>query len=176
MESNLLESFTFLEGELEEDIYMECSEGLEEADNSEDCLKLTKSIYGLVQSARQFWKRIVRDLEDIGFKPSAADPCLLARKDKRGLVIIALYVDDCLCIGNKEAIESLINELQAKKLNLKIDRDFISPKKKEARFYSNPIFLRAWRRNLAKKSKICRATRPRAHQDKALREIPTVQP
>ena len=32
--------------------------------NKEDCLILQKAIYGLVQAARQFWKKIVGKMQD----------------------------------------------------------------------------------------------------------------
>ena len=41
----------FLHGDLEEDIYMDCPEGMEDA-QPDECLKLEHTIYGLVQSAR----------------------------------------------------------------------------------------------------------------------------
>ena len=45
----------FLTGELEEEIYMECPEGM---DHEEDeVLLLLKAIYGLVEASRQYNKR-----------------------------------------------------------------------------------------------------------------------
>ena len=113
----------FLEGELEEEVYMNCPEGLEGVDNRVDCLKLEKSIYGLVQSARQWWKKFVKILRQLNFDGGYADPCLFTRKDDKGIVFIALYVDDCLCIGTKAAIDDVIDKLQKFDLNLKIDRE-----------------------------------------------------
>ena len=53
----------FLNGDLEHEIYMKIPEGYDEVINKdvdkEDCLILHKVIYGLVQSARQLWKKIV---------------------------------------------------------------------------------------------------------------------
>ena len=53
----------FLNGDLEHEIYMQIPEGYNEVINprveKEDCLILQKTIYGLVQAARQFWKKIV---------------------------------------------------------------------------------------------------------------------
>jgi hypothetical protein len=40
-----------------------------------------------------------------------ADPCLLSRNDEKGIIFIGLYVDDCLCIGTKEAIDDLKKKL-----------------------------------------------------------------
>ena len=113
----------FLEGELEEEVYMECPKGLEGVDNREDCLKLEKSIYGLVQSARQWWKKFVKFLKEIDFEGGYADPCLFTRRSDKGIVFIALYVDDCLCIGDKAAIDEVVNKLKNFNLNLKIDQE-----------------------------------------------------
>ena len=52
----------FLYGDLEEEIYMKMPTGiemyLEREIGKEECLLLSKSIYGLVQAARQFWLKI----------------------------------------------------------------------------------------------------------------------
>ena len=42
----------FLFGELDEEIYMECALGMNDAEKN-DCITLGKCIYGLVQAARQ---------------------------------------------------------------------------------------------------------------------------
>jgi len=109
----------FLHGDLEEDIYMDCPSGLDEC-GEQECPKLNKSIYGLVQGARQFWKKLVEILEAGGFEKSKADPCLMTRKNDLGSVFMALYVDDCLTIGDAKAIDSTINHLKEKGLSLEI--------------------------------------------------------
>ena len=52
----------FLNGDLEHEIYMKIPEGYDEVINprvdKEDCLILQKAIYGLVQAARQVWKKL----------------------------------------------------------------------------------------------------------------------
>jgi len=113
----------FLHGELEEDIYMECPDGMENVNRDEDCLHLRRCIYGLVQSARQYWKKFVAILRDIGFKGGSADPCLMTKQDELGIVMLGIYVDDCLCIGNKAAIDKVIKDLQDKGLTLKVERE-----------------------------------------------------
>ena len=56
----------FLNGDLEHAIYMKTPEGYDEVINKdvdkEDCLILQKAIYGLVQAATQFWKKIVNKM------------------------------------------------------------------------------------------------------------------
>ena len=48
----------FLLGKLEEEIYMECPEGMESKED--EVLLLLQTIYGLVQSAREFFKFMVK--------------------------------------------------------------------------------------------------------------------
>ena len=45
--------------------------------DKEDCLILQKAIYELVEAARQFWKKIVDEMKEEGFKLSDAEPCML---------------------------------------------------------------------------------------------------
>ena len=80
--------------------------------DKEDCLILQKAIYGLVQVARQFWKKIVDKMQEGGFQLSEADPCMLYKEDERGVCIIIIYIDDMLIIGKEEAIDGAVNVLQ----------------------------------------------------------------
>ena len=70
----------FLNGDLEHEIYMKIPEGYDEVINKdvdkEDCSIWQKAIYGLVQAARQFWKKIVDKMQEGGFQLSKADPCM----------------------------------------------------------------------------------------------------
>jgi Reverse transcriptase (RNA-dependent DNA polymerase) len=118
----------FLHGELDEEIYMDCPSGFDHKPG--ECLLLKKDLYGLVQSARQFFKKLVEVFKTIGFQQSKAEPCLLTRNDtKLGLVIIAVYVDDCYAIGNKAALQDTIKKLQEAGLKVKVEKyltDYLS--------------------------------------------------
>ena len=64
---------TFLHGELEEDIYMEQLEGFK-VSSKEDCVCLLKrSLYGLKQSPRQWYKRFDSFMISHDFKSSGFD-------------------------------------------------------------------------------------------------------
>ena len=69
-------SVTFLNGDLEHEIYMMIPEGYDEVINprvdKEDWLILQKAMYGLVQAARHFSKEIVDKMQEGGFKLSEA--------------------------------------------------------------------------------------------------------
>ena len=64
----------FLYGDLKEQIYMECPEGLDHLED--EVVLLIHSIYGLVQSARAYFRKWCDKLKSIGFQQSSADPCL----------------------------------------------------------------------------------------------------
>ena len=86
----------------------------------DDILMLDKSIYGLVQASRQWHKKMVKILEECGFKKSEVDPCLFLQKFDNGTVYIAIYVDDNLVIGPKKGVKKTIYMLNSKGLLLKI--------------------------------------------------------
>ena len=101
---------------MEEVIYMKMPEGYEtvtgEKIENDECVKLTKTIYGLVQAARQYFKKISATLTKMGFEKCMADQCLFSRKSSDGVVIIAVYIDDTLCIGDKKAIDKFKQEIK----------------------------------------------------------------
>jgi Reverse transcriptase (RNA-dependent DNA polymerase) len=79
----------FLNGDLEEVIYMECPLGMEHEDD--EVLLLKKLLYGLVQSARQFFKKYSTILKKIGFTQSYAEHVIM-RKALRFLQYMLMIV------------------------------------------------------------------------------------
>jgi len=105
----------FLHGDLEEEIYMTIPRGYVEAGyevGPDDCCALGKCIYGLVQAARQYWKKFVKTLEQYGFQVSKADPCLMYREDENGICMIVIYVDDCVLVGTEQSIDVATKQIQ----------------------------------------------------------------
>ena len=66
----------FLHGELEEDIYMEQPEGFVIPGKEKLVCKLKKSLYGLKQSPRYWYKRFDTFMLSQGFKRSNYDNCI----------------------------------------------------------------------------------------------------
>jgi hypothetical protein len=62
--------------------------------DGEHCIKLKKNLYGVRQSAYNWFQHCRQGFLDEGFKPSNVDPCLFIRDD----CIIVVYTDDCLFI------------------------------------------------------------------------------
>ena len=99
----------FLYGDLEEEIYLRIPEGYTEYkgnDQKEKCLILRHAIYGLVQAAWQFLKKLKEVLEmKLGFRKCMNDQCLYIKKDEVVVIVICLYIDVTLCVGHQSAIE-----------------------------------------------------------------------
>jgi Reverse transcriptase (RNA-dependent DNA polymerase) len=109
----------FLYGKLEEPVYMRIPQGLDKFvgnfDPKVDCLLLKKAMYGLVQAARQWWRKFISILvKEFKFNRSQADACVLIREDEEGIIILCIYVDDALMVRDPRAIKKTVNQLQSK--------------------------------------------------------------
>jgi hypothetical protein len=91
----------YLNGQLEEDIYMHQPEGFIEKGKENLVCKLNKSIYGLKQSGR-VWHRTLRgQMERIGFTAGKTDSTVYFQFGKNGEIeILGWYVDDELIAAN----------------------------------------------------------------------------
>ncbi|KAG8492460.1 hypothetical protein CXB51_009588 [Gossypium anomalum] len=88
---------TFLHGELEEDIYMQQPEGFIASEKEDYVCLLRKSLYGLKQSPRQWYKRFDSFMASHDFKRNSLDSCVYFKKNSNGsFVYLLLYVDDML--------------------------------------------------------------------------------
>jgi Reverse transcriptase (RNA-dependent DNA polymerase) len=85
----------------------------------DECVLLLKSLYGLVQSARQFFIKL-REVS-LKFIQSTADPCLFIDRSNNGIIIIAVYVDDCYVIGTESKIQQFILDIQQKGFKIKVE-------------------------------------------------------
>ena len=101
----------FLHGELDEQIYMKQPEGFEVPEKEGQVCLLKKSLYGLKQSPRQWYKRFDSFMLGHGFSRSMYDSCVYFRKlDDGSFIYLLLYVDDML-IAAKNITD--INHLKA---------------------------------------------------------------
>ena len=91
----------FLNGDLDEEIFMEVPAGFRDPNRPNLVCRLLKALYGLKQAPRQWYAKIHRFLTGIlKFISSAYEPCLYIFSTGHILLIIVLYVDDLLIAGN----------------------------------------------------------------------------
>ena len=112
---------TFLNGELNEEIYMEQPEGFIVPGQEKKVCRLVKSLYGLKQAPKQWHEKFDNAMMSNGFRINECDKCVYIKDTVNGYVIVYLYVDDMLIIGsNNDIIKAtkrmLINEFNIKDL------------------------------------------------------------
>ena len=90
----------FLNGNLEESIYMVQPEGFIQKGQEQKVCKLQKSIYGLKQASRSWNIRFDTAIKSYGFEQNVDEPCVYKRIINSTVAFLVLYVDDILLIGN----------------------------------------------------------------------------
>lgn len=90
----------FLNGDMEEDVFMKQPDGFIDPENKDLVCKLLKALYGLRQAGNVWNKRFHNFLVKMGFVRISADPCIYILQRAKSMVILALHVDDCLMINN----------------------------------------------------------------------------
>jgi transposase InsO family protein len=91
----------FLNGDLEEEIYMDQPEGYILEGEEQLVCKLSKTLYGLKQSPRAWYKKIDEYFASQSLIKSHVDPNIyVLRRSDGSFIIIALYVDDLMLVSN----------------------------------------------------------------------------
>ena len=105
----------FLNGEIEEEVYIEQPEGFETFDHESHVCRLKRALYGLKQEPRAWYTKL-------GFTKTEADVNLYHIMVKGKLLIIILYVDDLILTGDDQLIvsckEDLAREFEIKDMGL----------------------------------------------------------
>ena len=104
----------YLNSPIDTEVYIRYPEGMRRKPGC-DALLLLKSLYGLKQSARNWWEELGRILRRIGFKRTNGDWGLYVRRDRYGrTVYILVYVDDMIVAADTQGeIDELWELLKA---------------------------------------------------------------
>ena len=95
---------TFLNGEVEEEVYIEQPEWFVIHGKESHVCKLNKSLCGFQQAPRAWYSRINNYLWRLGFFKSEANPNLYFKVVKNQPLILVLYVDDLFLTGEEKLI------------------------------------------------------------------------
>jgi hypothetical protein len=113
---------TFLNGVIEEEVYIEQPQWFEVEDRKTHVCKLKKALYRLKQAPRSWYGRIDSFLMSLGFMKSKADSNIYFKVMSDELVILLLYVDDLFLTGEEKLIidckKKLAAEFEMKDLGL----------------------------------------------------------
>lgn len=90
----------FLNGYIQEEIYMRQPLGFIKNSSSHLVCKMNKALYGLKQAPRNWNQRLDTFLISKGFKRSAADHCLYSKITLKTTLFVIIYVDDIIMISD----------------------------------------------------------------------------
>lgn len=94
----------FLNGVLQEEIYVEQPEGFRKKGEEDKVFLLKKALYGLKQAPRVWYSKIDDHLFSLGFKKSLSEATLYVKRHYNDIIIVSLYVDDLLVTGNNACL------------------------------------------------------------------------
>lgn len=110
----------FLNGHLDEEVFMRIPPGFEERYGKENVCHLKKSLYGLKQSPRAWFERFNRVVKQYGYKQAQSDHTLFFKHSQEGKVsILIVYVDDMILTGDDYGEQEKLKSLLAKEFEVK---------------------------------------------------------
>lgn len=109
----------YLNGELDEEIFMRQPPGFAAKGQEQLVCKLQKSLYGLKQAGRSWNHKIDGELKSIGFTQSTADSCIYCFNQRGALIWLSLYVDDLILVSNSLTKLTAIKQLLSQRFEMK---------------------------------------------------------
>ena len=104
---------TFLNGFLNEEVYVSQPPGFINEEKPNHVFKLTKALYGLKQAPRAWYDRLSTFLIENGFSRGKIDTTLFRKTHNSDLLIVQVYVDDIIFGATKEKMcEEFSNLMQ----------------------------------------------------------------
>ena len=98
----------FLNGSLDECIYMVQPDGFIKEGQEHLLCKLNRSIYGLKQASGSWNIRFDQAIKSYGFEQCPDESCVYRRHNGSVVLFLVLYVDDILLIGNDVTVLSIV--------------------------------------------------------------------
>jgi hypothetical protein len=92
----------FLNGYINEEVYVEQPSGFEDDKKSNHVYKLKKALYGLKQAPKAWYERLRDFLLSKGFKVGKVDTTLFTKKIDQDLFVLQIYVDDIIFGSTKQ--------------------------------------------------------------------------
>lgn len=86
----------FLNGPLQEEVYVSQPPGFVDPDHKDYVYKLHKALYGLKQAPHAWYDHFKKFLINDGFVRGLIDPTLFTKREKGDLILCQIYVDDII--------------------------------------------------------------------------------
>ena len=109
----------FLNGNLEEEVYMRQPKGFSFDEGEHLVCKLKKSIYGLKQASRQWYLKFHEVIASFGFEENIMDQCLYQKISESKICFLVLYVDNILLATNDKGLLYDVKQFLSKNFDMK---------------------------------------------------------
>eukprot|EP00253_Pinus_taeda_P015797 PITA_15797 len=111
---------SFLNGDLEEEVYIEQPDGFILGNDPKLVCRLRKALYGLKQAPRALYFCLDKYLHRQGFSKGSSDSNLYTKIDNDKLLILVVYVDDIIFGSNEEAMSQNFVLLMQKEFEMSL--------------------------------------------------------
>ena len=110
----------FLNGDLEEEVYMDIPPGVQcNFENRSKVCRLKKSLYGLKQSPRAWFGRFSAAMKAFNYKQSGSDHTLFIKHQNGKVTALIIYVDDMVLTGDDPEEMTLLQQNLAAEFEMK---------------------------------------------------------
>jgi ATP-binding cassette subfamily B (MDR/TAP) protein 1 len=110
---------SFLNGNIEEELYMVQPEGFVDPKDANKVCKLQRSIYGLKQASRSWNLCFDEVIKDFGFVQNTEESCIYKKMSGSSISFLVLYVDDILVIVNDVQMLNSVKEYLNSQFSMK---------------------------------------------------------
>ena len=109
----------FLNGDLDEEVYMDQPEGFSIEGKGHMVCKLKRSIYGLKQASRQWYLKFNDTITSFDFQENTVDRCIYRKISGSKFIFLILYVDDIPLAANDLGILYETKDFLSKNFEIK---------------------------------------------------------
>ena len=108
----------FLNGEVEEELYVKQSEGFLIEGKEQWVLRLKKALYGLKQAPRAWYFKLHQCLLSLGFTKSRHEQAVYLKSSSVHKLIVGVYVDDLIVTGTRAEDVKIFKARMAEKFEM----------------------------------------------------------
>jgi hypothetical protein len=108
----------FLNGPVEEEVYVEQPPGFKSEEYPNHVYKLHKALYGLKQAPRAWYECLSDILTENGFKIGKTDSTLFTRKMGKDLFVCQIHVDDIIFGSTNKSLCNEFNKIMTDRFEM----------------------------------------------------------
>jgi hypothetical protein len=113
----------FLNGVIQEEVYVRQPLGFESPKYPDRVYKLSKALYGLKQAPRAWYARLKTFLLEHGYVMGSVDKTLFTLNNGTDFLLVQIYVDDIIFGGSSHTLVSIFQEMMKSEFQMSMMRE-----------------------------------------------------